>query len=593
MTFEIGLVFSIIILAVILFFTEKFTIDTVSIGVMVTFLLTGILDIEEGLSGFSNTATVTVAAMFVVSAAIFNTGLLDSFTHKLSSQASKGQTHLLFTLMGSAGFLSAFISDTAVVALLMPAVIRLNTTDNIPASKLLMPLSFGALMGGICTLLGTSTNILVSGIAEKAGLPSFGVFEMSLMGLVFFATGLIYMLTIGRWLTPSRKTKSELGDSIQLGNYLSELIIQSDFEQLNEPLYKQTLFEKLPIKPLQIIRSDGRKVHVYPNTAIQEGDIIRITSDKGNLEKVKTTKGIELKADLKWHAENITDDEERLYEAMVTPNSFLINKSIKGLNFKKLYNQVLVIGIRHRSDMLESLLSKTALRAGDVLLLRATEDSIQSIEGSDDLLLLSETKNKSLNKTKSILTLIVLGLIIGLASFEVFPIVVTAVAGAIALIMLRSLSAEQAYKAIDWKVILMLAGVLSMGMALEKTGGSQLIGASIVEEVGQYGPRAVMSALFALTFILTNVMSNNATAALLAPIAISIAAALEVDSRPMLMAVTFAASLSFMTPMGYQTNTMIYTPGNYRFSDYIKVGTPLNLLLWIVATIFIPYFFPF
>lgn len=593
MTFEIGLVFLIIGFAIILFFTEKFTIDTVSIGVMVAFLLTGILDVEEGLSGFSNPATITVAAMFVVSAAIFNTGLLDTFTQKLSSQAGKGQTHLLFTLMLSAGFLSAFISDTAVVALLMPAVIRLNKTDNIPPSKLLMPLSFGALMGGICTLLGTSTNILVSGIAQKAGLPSFGVFEMSLMGLVFFATGLIYMLTIGRWLTPNRKAKSEIGDSIQLGNYLSELVILEDYEQINEPLFKQTLFENLPIKPLQIIRSDKRKVRVYPNTAIQEGDIIRINCDKETLEKIKATKGIELKADLKWNEENITNEEERLYEALVTPNSFLVNKSIKGLNFKKLYNQVLVIGIRHRSDMLNSLLSKTALRAGDILLLRATEESIHSIESSDDLLLLSETKSKTLNKTKSILTLVVLALIIGLASFEVFPIVVTAVAGAIALIMLGSLNTEQAYKAIDWKVILMLAGVLSMGMALEKTGGSQLIGASIVESVGEFGPRAVMSALFALTFIMTNVMSNNATAALLAPIAISIAAALDVDSRPMLMAVTFAASLSFMTPMGYQTNTMIYTPGNYRFSDYLKVGTPLNLLLWIVATLCIPYFFPF
>ncbi len=593
MTFEIGLVFSIIGVAIILFFTEKFTIDTVAIGVMVAFLLTGILDVEEGLSGFSNSATITVAAMFVVSAAIFNTGLLDTFTQKLSSQAGKGQTHLLFTLMLSAGFLSAFISDTAVVALLMPAVIRLNKTDNIPPSKLLMPLSFGALMGGICTLLGTSTNILVSGIAEKSGLPSFGVFEMSLMGLVFFATGLIYMLTIGRWLTPNRKANSSLGENIQLGNYLSELIILKEYEQINEPLFKQKIFDKLPVKPLQIIRSDGRKVRVYPNTAIQEGDIIRINCDKENLEKIKTTKGIELKADLKWNEENITDDEERLYEALVTPNSFLINKSIKGLNFKKLYNQVLVIGIRHRSDMLDSLLSRTALRAGDILLLRATEESIQTVETSVDLLLLSETKSKSLNKTKSVLTLVVLALIIGLASFEVFPIVVTAVAGAITLIMIGSLNTEQAYKAIDWKVILMLAGVLSMGLALEKTGGSQLIGASIVESVGQFGPRAVMSALFALTFIMTNVMSNNATAALLAPIAISIATALDVDSRPMLMAVTFAASLSFMTPMGYQTNTMIYTPGNYRFSDYIKVGTPLNLLLWIVATLCIPYFFPF
>ncbi|SFT47649.1 Di-and tricarboxylate transporter [Algoriphagus locisalis] len=593
MTFEIGLVFSIIGLAIILFFTEKFTIDTVSIGVMVAFMLTGILDVEEGLAGFSNPATITVAAMFIVSAAIFNTGLLDSFTHKLSTQAGKGQTHLLFTLMLSAGFLSAFISDTAVVALLMPAVIRLHKTDNISPSKLLMPLSFGALMGGICTLLGTSTNILVSGIAEKAGLPSFGVFEMSLMGLVFFATGIIYMLTIGRWLTPDRKPKSGLGESIEFGNYLAEVVILKDYGQIDEPLFKQSLFEKLGIKPLQIIRFDGRKVRVYPNTSIQEGDIIRINGDKETLEKIKETQGIELKADLKWNEENITNEEERLYEALVTPNSFLVNKSIKGLNFKKIYNQVLVIGIRHRSDMLNTLLSKTALRAGDILLLRGTEESIQSIENSDDLLLLSETKSHPLNKTKSILTLVILGLIIGLASFEVFPIVVTAIAGAITLIILGSLSTEQAYKAIDWKVILMLAGVLSMGAALEKTGGSELIGASIVESVGEFGPRAVMSALFALTFMMTNVMSNNATAALLAPIAISIAAALDVDSRPMLMAVTFAASLSFMTPMGYQTNTMIYTPGNYKFRDYLKVGTPLNLLLWIVATFGIPFFFPF
>lgn len=593
MTFEIGLVFSIIGLAIILFFTEKFTIDTVSIGVMVAFLLTGILDVEEGLSGFSNPATVTIAAMFVVSAAIFNTGLLDIFTQMLSKQAGKGQTYLLFSLMTSAGFLSAFISDTAVVALLMPAVIRLKKTNKTPPSKLLMPLSFGALLGGICTLLGTSTNILVSGIAEKSGLPAFGVFEMSAMGLIFFVVGLAYMLTIGKWLTPSRIPKSDLSESIEFGNYLSELVIQENYNQVNEPLFKQNIFDKLPIKPLQIIRSDGRKVRVYPNTAIQEGDLIRISCDKETIEKLKTFPGIELKADLKWNEENITDEDERLYEALVTPNSSLVNKSIKGMNFKKLYNQALVIGIRHRSDMLDSLLSRTALRAGDILLLRATEDSIQSIENSEDLLLLSETKNRSLNKTKSILTMLVLGLIIGLASFEVFPIVVTAVAGAITLIMLGSLSTEQAYKSIDWKVILMLAGVLSMGMALEKTGGSELIGNSIVDTVGHYGPRTVMSALFVITFMLTNVMSNNATAALLAPIGISIAAALDVDSRPMLMAITFAASLSFMTPMGYQTNTMIYTPGNYKFIDYLKVGTPLNLLLWVVATLGIPYFFPF
>ncbi len=593
MTLEIGIVFSIIALAVVLFFTEKFSIDTVSIGVMVLFLLTGVLEVEEGLSGFSNPATITVAAMFVVSTAIFNTGLLDSFSQRLGNQAKKSQTHLLFSLMATSGLISAFINDTAVVALLMPAVINLAKNNNISPSKLLMPLSFGALMGGICTLLGTSTNILVSGIAEKAGLPPLGVFEMSLMGLCFFAVGIIYMVTIGAWLTPDRQPKSAFGDNLDLGNYLSELVILEDFAQLDEPISKQKLFLSLPIQALQIIRSSGRNVRVYPNTSIQEGDLIKISSDKDTLEKIKEYKGIELKADLKWSEENLTNEEEHLYEALITPQSHLVNKSIKSINFRSLYDQVLVIGIRQRSGLLKSLLSKTRLAAGDILLLRASEESIQILDGSEDLLLVSESKNKSLNKTKSILTLVVLTLIIGLAATGVYPIVVTSVTGAIVLIMVGSLSTEQAYKAIDWKVILMLAGVLSMGTALQKTGGAELLGTLVVEQLGGFGPRVVMGALFGLTFILTNVMSNNATAALLAPIAISISLALEVDSRPMLMAVTFGASLSFMSPMGYQTNTMIYTPGNYRFSDYLKVGTPLNLILWLVAILGIPYFFPF
>ena len=228
-----------------------------------------------------------------------------------------------------------------------------------------------------------------------------------------------------------------------------------------------------------------------------------------------------------------------------------------------------------------------------MLLLRATNESIQSINKSDDLLLVSAKKMSNLNKTQVILTLGVLALVIILAAFGIFSITLTATAGALAMVIFRSISPDEAYKAIDWKVIFMLAGVLSMGAALEKTGGAELIGSGVLQLFGSMGPQIVLSAIFGLTFLLTNIMSNNATAALLAPIAITIATGLEVDSRPFLMAVTFAASLSFMTPMGYQTNTMIYNPGNYRFSDYMKVGAPLNLLFWIIASICIPIFFPF
>lgn len=590
---DVWIVFGIISFAIILFFTEKFTIDTVAIGVMVLFMLFGILDLEEGLAGFSNSATITVASMFVISQAIFRTGILNQFSNYLSNQAGKSETKLILTLMISAGLLSAIINDTAVVALLMPTVIYISQKNQIPPSKLLMPLSFGALMGGICTLLGTSTNILVSGIAEKAGLPPFGVFEMSAMGLVFLVSGTLYMITIGKWLLPSRESKSGLSESLDLGNYVVEVSITKDYENLQEPILNQKLFKDGSVKALQIVRENGNKIKVYPNTPVLEGDLIRIISDQINLSKLKKLKGVEIKAELDWKEESVTDDDEKLYEAVITPHSSLINNSIKSINFRQLFDQVLVIGIRHRAGLFNTLLSKASLKPGDILLLRASEESIRSVDKSEDLLLISARKEINLNKTQVYLTLGTLALVIGLAAFGVFPITLTAVAGAVVIIALRSISPSEAYKAIDWKVIFMLAGVLSMGSALQKTGGAELIGEGVIRIFGSFGPRVVLSAIFGLTFLLTNVMSNNASAALLAPIAISIAAGLNVDTRPFLMAVTFAASLSFMTPMGYQTNTMIYNPGNYRFTDFLKVGTPLNILFWIIATFGIPIFFPF
>jgi di/tricarboxylate transporter len=593
MGYETELVLGIIFLAVVLFFTEKFTVDTVAIGIMVLFMLLGILDLKEGLAGFSNSATITVAAMFVISHAIFKTGILDQISMLLGNQAKKSETTLILSLMLTSGLLSAIINDTAVVALLMPAVLQVCDKNQIPPSKLLMPLSFGALMGGICTLLGTSTNILVSGIAEEAGLPPFGVFEMSAMGLVFLASGILYMVTAGKWLLPSRNPKPEYTDNYNLGNYLIELTITEEFEQSQEPILKQRLFKDGETKPLQIIREDGTRIKVYPNTVVLPGDTIRVTVDQKHLARLKKTKGVEIKAELDWDSQIPANQDEKIFEAIVTPNSFLVNESIKSVRFRNIFDQVLVIGIRHRKGLLDKLIAGSTLKSGDVLLLQGTEESIHSIQKSDDLLLISARKNITLNKTQVVLTLGILGLVIGLAALGIFSITLSASAGALAMVILRSITPDEAYKAIDWKVIFMLAGVLSMGAALEKTGGAQLIGEGVLELFGSFGPRIVLSAIFALTFLLTNVMSNNATAALLAPIAISVATTLEVDSRPLLMAVTFAASLSFMTPMGYQTNTMIYNPGNYRFSDYIKVGTPLNILFWIIASMLIPVFFPF
>jgi len=271
-----------------------------------------------------------------------------------------------------------------------------------------------------------------------------------------------------------------------------------------------------------------------------------------------------------------------------------VDKTLKSINFRNFFQGITVLAIRHRDDIITTKLTHSRIAAGDVFLIRSEGKLMDKLrDRSDDMLIISEEPSFKFNLIKMILTISTVIMVVLLASLNIFPIGMAAILGVIVLILLRVLEVEEAYRSIDWKVIFMLAGILSMGVALEKTGAAELLAIFITDHLGQYGPTVVMSSIFGITFLVTNIMSNNATAALLAPIAISVSVAMGISDRPLLMAVTFAASLSFMTPMGYQTNTMIYTPGNYRFIDYLKIGTPLNLLYWIIATLAIPYFFPF
>lgn len=593
MTPEIISVLIIIAVTMVLFLWEKFSIDTISITVMLTFMVTGILSFEEGVAGFSNPATITVGAMFVISAAVFKTGSLNSITILFLRMSRKNEYTFLLTLMIFSGLLSAFINDTAVVALLMPTVLKIAKDSGIPPSKLLMPLSFGALMGGVCTLLGTSTNILVSGIATNYGSKPFGIFEMSGMGILFLVSGIAYMMTIGQWLTPRRKPSRDMSETFDMGDYITEIFVTEKFEDTGKSIKMSSLFIDYNVDPIQIIRKTGEVINAYKYTVIREGDTIRVRCDKDTLTQIRNIQGIELKIDLKLKDEDFRSQGHKLYEMVVPPNSSLINNTVKSFDFRATYPGLTVLAIRHRDDILFKKLKHTKISAGDVLLVRGDEEMVDQIKGSENLLIISEENTPRLNWKKTAFTIFIVIGVITAAAFKLMPIPIAAIMGVVLLVMFKSITAEEAYRSIEWKVLFMLAGILSMGAALEKTGAANLLASTLVDQLGQYGPRTILSVVFFVTFMATNVMSNNATAALLAPIAISIASALEVSDRPFLMAVTFAASLSFMTPMGYQTNTMIYTPGNYKFIDYIKVGTPLNLLYWAIATFCIPIFFPF
>jgi di/tricarboxylate transporter len=589
MTLEIALVFLIIALALVMFIWERFSVDTVAILVMIAFMATGVLTPAEGFSGFSNPATLTVGAMFVISAAVFKSGVLNNVGVLLFKAGKINFTLALLLLLIISGALSAFINDTAVVALFMPVVIKLAKDMDISPSKLLMPLSFGALMGGICTLVGTSTNILVSGIAADHGLQPISMFEMSAGGIWFFAAGVAYIIFIGQYLLPKHAAIQDPTEDFEMGNFLAEIKLLAGAKSIGSTIGDSPIMKEVDIEILQIIREEGKVEFPMPGTILQEGDRLKVRCDVEKLKKLAQRQGIQIKGNVL--PEN--DKNFSLYEALITPNSPLVGKSLSDIQFMDTYKGASVLAIRSRKNILHEKLGKIPLKSGDVLLMRSSRQLIHYFKKNGYLLIISEIERRKMDPKKVFLTLLIVISIILSAALNILPILLSAAIGVILLVLFQLLKPEEAYKAIDWKVIFMLAGILSMGTALQKTGAASLLSDFISQSLGQYGPHTVLGFFFLITFSLTNFMSNNATAALLAPVAISTANTMDVSARPFLLAVTFAASLSFMTPLGYQTNTMIYAPGNYKFIDYLKVGTPLNFLLWLIAIYMLPKLYPF
>ncbi|MBK5285913.1 MAG: SLC13 family permease [Bacteroidia bacterium] len=592
MTLEIGIVLAIIAIALYLFVTEKFGIDTVAIIIMTLLMVTGILTPKEGFAGFNNYATITVACMFVISGAIQKSGALNRIDNLLTTVGKKSYLLTLVLLMLLSGSLSAFMNDTAVVALFMPVVIQVCKQTKINPSRLLMPLSFGALLGGICTLIGTSTNILVSGIAQQNGLEPIGMFEMAPAGLCFLGVGIVYMLIAGSFFLPDRKTKDSVMDEFEMGNYLTEIILQPDAKSVGMKIRDASIVEDVDVEILQVTRR-GISMQPSADLILESNDVLTVSCNIDKMKKLMGRQGISLKSDSALTEQELLKSHIILVEAIVTVHSGMNGQTLKEYNFRAQNSGATVLAVRHRDELVQEKMGRTKLKSGDVLLISADEGQMQKLRSNEDLLIYSQTEHRKLNLLKLISTIVIVAGIVVVAALGLAPIVLTATVGVVSLIIFKFIEPREAYKAIDWKVIFMLAGVLSLGAALEKTGAAILLANGMVEAIGSFGPVAVLSAFFGLTFISTNFMSNNATAALLTPIAIAAAHSMGVDSRPLILAVAFAASLSFMTPMGYQTNAMIYGPGNYKFNDYLKVGTPLNIIFWILASFIIPYFFPF
>lgn len=592
MTTDIYVVLAVIFIAAVLFASEKIRVDLVALLVMAVLLAVGIISPTEGISGFSNEATVTVGAMFILSAGLQRTGTVEFICITLARVGRRNPWIALCLLMFAIGVLSAFVNNTAAMAVFLPVVLKLAHDTDMSPSRMLMPVSFAAILGGTCTLIGTSTNILVSSIAVRNGQEPFGIFEFSPLGGVMFVVGMLYMLVIGIRLVPNRRAKAELLGTFAMKDYMTDIILGPKARSIGKTLQESPLVKEFDIEIIELIRGSSRIPRPSGWMMLQEGDVLRVKCDVERVKKLSDREGIEIKSETPLTEENLSGEGRILAEVVVAPNSDLVGKSLDQIGFPTIYNAT-VLALRHRTDLLHRDFYQTPLRAGDAILMQVKQEILDRLRSSDDFVVVSEVGIPPLRRKRIVPALLVAASVVVVAATGLAPIVVSSVVGAVLMVAFGCLSMEEAYEAIEWKVIFLLSGVLTLGIALEKTGAAAIISKAFVLGAHQWGPVVLVSLLYLFTSFLTEVMSNNATAALLAPIAITSAQMLGIDAKPLLMAVTFAASASFMTPVGYQTNTLIYGPGQYRFRDFFKVGAPLNFLLWVVATLLIPKFWPF
>jgi di/tricarboxylate transporter len=588
MTVEMLLVLGLVVSAVILFATERLPVDLTAMILMGTMLLSGLISPQEAIGGFSNPATVTVGAMFILSAGLFKTGAVNVVGKILGWFARINYWLVLVVMMLLVGGLSAFINNTAAVAVLLPVMLTIARDTGVSPARLLMPLSFASMFGGVCTLVGTSTNILVSSIAERHGLPAFGMFEFTRLGLIFFAAGSVYMLLIGIRLIPRKIAETDGSPLFGSGDYLIEIVLETEARSVGKALASSPLLKNVKIRSAEVFR-DGALVKEPPEQLIlQAGDHLKVRCDLEGFRKLRERRGVTLRQE----NEPASGEELMLIEAVVATGSSLDGRSLKQARFRSRYG-LTALAVRHRGLVMREDLEEMVLRSGDVLLFEVEQHHLDQLREDKTFVLISQVEMPVFRKKRMLAAIMIVSGVVAAAATGVVPIVSGAIIGCCLMILSGCLTLDEAYAAISWQVIFLLAGVLTLGNALESSGAARLLSGYLVETVGALGPFALVSAFYLVTSLLTEMMSNNATAALLAPIAITAAEAMGVDSRPLLMAITFAASASFMTPVGYQTNTLIYGPGQFRYADFLRVGTPLNIIFWILATIFIPQFWPF
>ncbi len=597
MTFEIALAFAILLGSLILFALELFPIDFVAFSLMALILVLGsILGVspEQAISGFSNPATITVLAMFILSGAVYHTGLINVVAKKMVRLAGPSELRQLVAVMLVVGPISSLINNTAAVAVLLPSVITLAREHHRAPSKLLMPLSFFSQLAGVITLIGTSTNILASNLSLRQGYGAFGMFDFAPIGLLVFCTGAIYIFLIGRKLLPRRPFEEEITSRYRIKEYLSEVVVLSTSPLVGKTVMESRLREQFDIHVFEVLR-EGRKLeHPLANKRLQAGDILFINTNTEKLLKIKDIEGLAIEPEVHFADRELKREDRRLLEVVIGPSSDLIGGTLASTNFHYRYSCTVIAIRKHgeligrKKGLIRERLGNVRLKFGDTLLLRGASLALEQVKREPGFIVTEELQLKSFRTEKAPVALAILAGVVVVAALGV-PILITSIVGCVLMVLTGCLKVNELHESIRWDVILLLAGVIPLGLALENTGGAHLL-ATLASKLAVYAPPVVVvGAFYVITMLLTELISNNAAVVVMIPVAGASAQALNLDPKALFLAIMFAASTSFSTPVGYQTNTMVYGPGGYRFLDFLRVGGPLNLLLAIVTPIYIYY----
>lgn len=589
MTPEAWIVMAVVAVAVALFVTERYPIEQVAMAVPVVLLATGVLDLDQAVAGFSSPATITVAAMLVMSLGLQKTGAVATLGRWTRTARLGGPGVRLLVLCLLVAAISPFLNNTAVVVVFLPIFIGLARGAGEPASRYLIPLSYCAILGGTVTIIGTSTNLIVYGMAESRGYGELSMFAVTPLGIAFVLVGIVYLFAVGRRLLPDREAETARAVRYDVRDFVTELSVPAGSRAVGRTLEQLRWRDLYGVQVLGVHR-DGHTSWSPPvGRALRAGDVLFVRGDRGPLLRLVREAG--LRTPTPGEVVEEPSPAWTMVEVLVAPGSSLIGHTLRELGFRQRFGAT-VVAVQHHRETVEQRLADRKIELGDVLLLQGRPTDLTAMVEQPGFAPLSEVESSREDRPHALLAVGILTAVVTAAGTGLASIEPAALVGVVLMLFTGCVRTDEIYDELDWMVVFLLAGLIPLGIAMEVTGAAGEIAAWAAVPLGAWGPRAAVAGLYLLTGAFTEVMSNNATAVVLTPVALSLAEQLGMNPYALLVTVMFAASASFLSPVGYQTNALVYAPGGYRFRDFARVGAPLHLLLLGVAVTLIPVLWP-